>query len=122
MNREHYQQVLDQITAHPETWDQTQWHCGTTHCFAGWAQLLSGHPAKDATVRRHARMYLDLSFEEANWLFSTEITLAELQGFRNGDHEADYSRAGYDRDGLDRAGYDRDGLDRQNRPRPGVIP
>lgn len=25
--------VLDQIDAHPETWDQGDWDCGTTACF-----------------------------------------------------------------------------------------
>ncbi|HEY3493357.1 MAG TPA: pentapeptide repeat-containing protein [Polyangiaceae bacterium] len=35
--------VLDQITAHPETWDQRAWHskCGTRHCVAGWAVRLT---------------------------------------------------------------------------------
>lgn len=34
--------VLDHIDAHPESWDQTTWVCGTTACFAGWAVRLSG--------------------------------------------------------------------------------
>jgi len=36
--------ILAQITTSPETWDQTQWHnpCGTKHCIAGWACVLSG--------------------------------------------------------------------------------
>ena len=70
MNKENFQKVLDQITAHPETWDQTDWHCGTTHCFAGWAQLLSGQPENVETVRRDARMFLDLSYAEADFLFA----------------------------------------------------
>jgi hypothetical protein len=39
--------VLDQIDAHPETWNQRDWasegSCGTAYCFAGWAALLAGH-------------------------------------------------------------------------------
>ena len=37
-------QILAQITAHPETWDQRHWHaaCGMKHCIAGWACVLSG--------------------------------------------------------------------------------
>lgn len=39
-------QIREQITAHPETHDQDQWgrrtECGTTHCIAGWAAVLSG--------------------------------------------------------------------------------
>lgn len=36
--------ILEQIEQHPESWDQTLWHnsCGTTHCIAGWAIVLSG--------------------------------------------------------------------------------
>lgn len=34
--------VLDQIDAHPETWNQGIWDCGTAACFAGWAVRLSG--------------------------------------------------------------------------------
>jgi hypothetical protein len=36
--------ILAQVTHRPETWDQTTWHspCGTKHCIAGWACVLSG--------------------------------------------------------------------------------
>ena len=34
--------VLDHIDAHPESWDQNVWGCGTAACFAGWAVRLSG--------------------------------------------------------------------------------
>lgn len=34
--------VLDQIDAHPETWNQATWDCGTAACFAGWAVRLAG--------------------------------------------------------------------------------
>lgn len=33
--------VLAAIEANPQHWDQEQWHCGTSHCFAGFAQLLA---------------------------------------------------------------------------------
>lgn len=39
--------VLDQIDAHPESWDQLTWDCGTTACFAGWAVRLSGGSSVD---------------------------------------------------------------------------
>lgn len=41
-NAELAYRVLDHIDAHPETWDQSSWVCGTTACFAGWAVRLSG--------------------------------------------------------------------------------
>lgn len=40
--------VFEQISAHPDSWDQSEWAqtshtCGTTACFAGWAAQLNGH-------------------------------------------------------------------------------
>ena len=108
MNKQNYQRVLDQIEQHPDTWDQSQWHCGSTHCFAGWAQLLSGKTSNDKTTRRDARIYLDMSFCEADYFFSPHRTISELRTGYDGD--------GCDGDGYDRYGYDRDGLDEHNRP------
>jgi len=34
--------VLDHIDAHPESWDQKRWWCGTSGCYAGWTVELSG--------------------------------------------------------------------------------
>lgn len=34
--------TLDHIDAHPESWDQRRWWCGTSGCFAGWTVTLSG--------------------------------------------------------------------------------
>ena len=33
--------TLDAIKANPDHWDQEHWHCETSHCFAGFAELLS---------------------------------------------------------------------------------
>lgn len=45
MNIELMKRVRDQITQRPETHDQNHWgrrtECGTTHCVAGWACVLS---------------------------------------------------------------------------------
>lgn len=45
-NAELAYRVLDQIDAHPKTWDQRTWarrtNCGTAFCFAGWAVVLAG--------------------------------------------------------------------------------
>jgi len=39
-------EIRNQITNHPETHNQKSWgsrtDCGTTHCIAGWAIVLSG--------------------------------------------------------------------------------
>lgn len=34
-NVELLRETLQTIKENPEHWDQKQWHCGTTHCFAG---------------------------------------------------------------------------------------
>lgn len=40
MNKERCEQVLQWIEAHPEHWNQEVWHCGTSHCFAGIAEMM----------------------------------------------------------------------------------
>ena len=40
INTELLQLTLKTIKENPEHWDQTRWHCGTSHCFAGFAQLI----------------------------------------------------------------------------------
>ncbi len=131
-NAENLRAVLAQIEAHPETWKQSEWHCGTSHCFFGWAQVMAGKPAMESTVRRDARQFLGLDSAEAYELSSGHNSLADIQklvatytgdgynraGYnRDGYNRDGYDRAGYDRDGYDRDGYDRDGLDDNNDPR-----
>ena len=140
LNRENLKLVLDHIKADPDTWDQTNWHseCGTKHCFAGWAQILSGKPLSLGTVRRDARIFLGLAKPEADYLFAGSRTLEDFEmvltkglyahagynhdgydhaGYdRVGFNRDGYDRDGYDREGYDYAGYDRDGLDANNNP------
>jgi len=33
--------TLNAIKANPDHWEQSKWHCGTSHCLAGFAELLS---------------------------------------------------------------------------------
>ncbi len=142
MNVENFRRVLEHIKAHPEDWDQSVWHCGTTRCFAGHAQIMSGKPADHTTARRDARAWLDLSSAEANYFFAKWLALIDFEravdfgedgycsdGYDRSGYDRDgYNRAGYSRDGYDRAGYSRsgydrhgydsEGLDRNNNPRP----
>jgi hypothetical protein len=113
MNKERLQAIIDRIEADPTCWYQKTWHCQTAHCVAGHAQIDSGRPISDATVRGDAREWLDLSSTDANWLFSPSRTLADFKQFvRDGYDRAGYNRAGYDSDGYDCDGYDRAGYDR----------
>jgi hypothetical protein len=82
-NIENLKRVIAHIEAHPETWRQDSGHCGTTHCFAGHAQIMSGCKANDETARRDARVFLDLSLGDADYLFSANRTLADFHAFIN---------------------------------------
>lgn len=42
VNVEPLARVLAHIEAHPETWHQAEWRCGSSMCFAGWTCELSG--------------------------------------------------------------------------------
>lgn len=54
-NMELLDKVLGHIKANPETWNQADYRCGTTYCFAGHAALMSGWkpvgPDKDLAWR-----------------------------------------------------------------------
>ena len=127
---------VNYIITHPECWNQRVWHCGTSHCIAGLAQIRTGSPVVDGPG--NAATLYDLTPAQADWLFDTCRTLTELWQFaiahlggydrddrdRAGYNRAGYDRAGYnrdgrDRDGYDRAGYNRDGYDRDGYDRAG---
>ena len=79
MNVEKFNQVFDHIKAHPETWSQDDWHCGTTHCFAGHAQIMSRGFECELTAFRDASIYLELTRLESRYLFSIDRTLEDFQ-------------------------------------------
>ena len=39
-NAVHLQATLDAVLANPKHWRQGSWHCGTSHCFAGFAEMI----------------------------------------------------------------------------------
>lgn len=92
MNMQRFRQVLAAIEANPRHWDQTIWHCDTTHCFAGHAQLLMrGLPADAGFGARYAAgagsfnveydacKFLEISGDKAEWLFSGARTLDDFR-------------------------------------------
>lgn len=85
MNLDNYKMVLDTIKRHPDQWDQTNWHghyiCRTTHCFAGWAQILSGREECGWRTRKDAMDWLGLEDQDAIYLFHSGRTLGELETF-----------------------------------------
>lgn len=83
MNIKNYERVLDQIMQHSETWNQSSWHneCGTKHCFAGWAQVLSGNRICGDTVEIDAGKWLQLNERQARYLYNPDRTVEDFQQF-----------------------------------------
>jgi hypothetical protein len=78
MNQTNFKQVVDHISAHPETHDQGRWHFGTKHCFAGLAQLMAGHEADAMKCPKQARDWLELTVWQAMYLFDAARTLQDF--------------------------------------------
>ena len=57
--------TLEAVEANPGHWNQRHWHCGTNHCFAGFADLLiDNYPVycESGLTLKHSRFVLK------NWL------------------------------------------------------
>lgn len=80
-NAELAYKTLDYIKAHPEEWDQTMWHCGTTHCFAGHIELsITGKSQPDGLLTWDiAEEALGINIAESVQLFGESNTLADLE-------------------------------------------
>ena len=90
-----FNQVLDHIIAHPESWDQTRWHSfsGETHCFAGHAQIMAKH-SWGSSASEAASNFLELRPQESNYLFGMDRTLEDFQEISQyaRDRSLDYMR------------------------------
>ena len=131
MNKENFKKVLDKIKKYPDSWDQGEWHCGTSHCFAGHCQIEAGNPISNELARRDAREFLEISNNEATFIFDSDRSIEDfedillgavdvrdddgynMQGFnRSGYNRRGYDSEGYSSNGRDWGGYDRKGYDR----------
>ena len=123
MNAENFVRVLNWIKSNPEHWDQAHWHCSTVNRFGGLVQIMSGKQFSANVVRRNARVFLDVSMSEADYLFSKDRTIGDFERFlsnrvdldRDGFDRAGFDREGFDRTGFDHHGFDRDGLNMHNK-------
>ena len=71
--------VLDYIKAHPEEWDQRNWHCGTTHCFGGFVEMFAtGEKESWESTWVVAEEALGIDVIDASMLFSEHNTLMNL--------------------------------------------
>jgi len=96
------QTVLTLIESNPSCWNQKEWHCGTSHCFAGHAQIQLTGGEDTGNVKRDARIYFGFTASESDYYFNYERTLPELKTALRSDALF----------------YDNDGLDQNNNPRP----
>lgn len=72
--------TLDHIKAHPEEWDQTMWHCKTTHCFGGLVEIfVTGEDMDRESTWDVAAEALGITVVEAAMLFDSENTLMDLE-------------------------------------------
>lgn len=98
VNVELLQKTLDTIKANPQHWDQSKWHCGTSHCFAGFAELIAKNipietdesilirderfydpKFNDWSTSEHATELLGISDNDAETLFASYRTLEDLE-------------------------------------------
>lgn len=95
VNVELLQKTLDTIKANPQHWNQINWHCGTSHCFAGFTELIANNlpiETSDKQVRAlklsgklefytscYAEKLLGISEKDGDTLFDRYNTLAQLE-------------------------------------------
>lgn len=91
--------ALQFIAEHPQHWDQTMWHCGTSHCLAGIIHCftLNVDPATtemsqddywnesngENAVRNRAQEALRITDAEADKLFYYKNSEEDLKQIRN---------------------------------------
>lgn len=99
----------------PDHWDQSDWHCNTSHCIGGFGDMrrngLSPQDAWPQTVTVFAIDYPYWGLEAEIFSGSNSLTtiLECLEFIRV--HGFEYNREGYNIDGYDKDGYDEDGYD-----------
>lgn len=104
INIELLTKTLEAVKANPEHWNQEKWHCGTSHCFAGFVELIANdlpldshseelrnderfHKVFDPAYRflirwktpDNSKRLLGLSEEESSTLFHACNTLSDLE-------------------------------------------
>jgi hypothetical protein len=78
--------TIDWIEQNPTHWNQGSWHCGTTHCFKGVAEMLEAElcPAEEflgegLDPQAFGRLVLGLSTLQVDLLFFPDRSLLQLR-------------------------------------------
>ena len=69
MNTNLLYQIIDHILKHPEEFDMSWWHCGTTYCIAGRACQLAGENGPATSMGHRATKLLQITSDQAHSLF-----------------------------------------------------
>lgn len=106
--------ALALIEANPDHWNQTHWHCGTSHCLAGFCDIVVDRRLERLSLKEIRYDSSVSVFAQSNphlgYLFTQFLTLEDLQC------EIAYlvesgTIDGYDSNGYDEWGYDSDDYD-----------
>jgi len=107
VNKELIRQVINHIIDDPDTWNQTVWHseCGTSHCFAGWVDVIENGITsnQDTGVPNRAIKSLGIGYQLGDRLFEGDNDFETLYSICK-----DILEDRVDRDGRDAEGYDYD--------------
>ena len=81
MNKERLQAIIKRIEADLDGWDQKFWDSANTPRLAFFAQIDAGLELHIFNARRDARIWLDLSNKQADYLLSNLRTVVEIKRF-----------------------------------------
>jgi hypothetical protein len=63
------EKIAEIIIAEPENFDMGHFHCGTSHCIGGWAEILTGTPNYESPSYHVGQAALELTDAQAYALF-----------------------------------------------------
>ena len=84
-----FKTILNRIKSNPECWNQKIWHFGTSHCFAGHAQIDSGNEIDTWNAYNNAKQWLNLTESECDYIFNKSTTIENFEVFlkKEQDHK-----------------------------------
>jgi hypothetical protein len=86
--------IVQKIIDNPSCWIQSNYHCGSSHCIAGHAQIESGFPASHRFAHQDGLKWLGLTCEQATYLFHSKRTLNEIiEFYQDAKHTVEKSGA-----------------------------
>jgi hypothetical protein len=113
-------QGVEDIKNNPDHWDQRSWHCGSSHCLAGFCDVRREAEKIPEWDREYGDNISPFADEYPHWgdsaeIFHTNNTLQDIEAIIDHIRENgfEYDRDGYDCEGYDGGGYDRDEYDRE---------